>query len=64
MRDDPVVEEVRRERQAHAARFQYDLRAISLDLKKQEQESGKKLVRYPPCRLEPALAAPQDKSTS
>lgn len=37
MTDDPVVEEVRRIRQEHAARFDYDLRAIFADLKQSEE---------------------------
>lgn len=37
---DPIVDEVRRIRDAHAARFNYDLRAIFLDLKKRERERG------------------------
>jgi hypothetical protein len=41
---DPIVEEVRRVRDAYAARFHYDLRAIYRDLKKQEQGGGHKIV--------------------
>jgi hypothetical protein len=43
---DPIVEEVRRVRDAYAARFNYDLRAIFRDLKDQEKRSGRKLVSY------------------
>lgn len=43
---DPIVDEVRRARDAYAARFQYDLRAIFRDLKEQEKRSGRKLVSY------------------
>ena len=43
---DPIVEEVRRARDAYAARFNYDLRAIFRDLKEQEQRGGRKLVSY------------------
>jgi len=38
--NDPIVEEVRRVRDAHAARFNYDLRAIFLDIKNREKERG------------------------
>jgi len=38
--NDPIVDEVRRIRDAHAARFNYDLHAIFLDIKKREQERG------------------------
>ena len=41
---DPIVDEVRRVRDAYAARFDYDLRAIFLDLKEQEKRSGRKMV--------------------
>ena len=37
---DPIVEEVRRIRDAHAARFNYDLNAIFRDIKEREKESG------------------------
>ena len=43
---DPIVDEVRRARDAYAARFDYDLRAIYRDLKEQEKRSGRKLVSY------------------
>jgi hypothetical protein len=43
---DPIVEEVRRARDAYAARFNYDLRAIYRDLKEQEKRSGRKVVSY------------------
>jgi len=35
--EDPIVEEVRRIRQEHAARFDYDLEAIFADLKRSEE---------------------------
>ena len=43
---DPIVDQVRRARDAYAARFNYDLRAIYRDLKEQEKRSGRKLVSY------------------
>jgi hypothetical protein len=43
---DPIVDEVRRARDAYAARFNYDLRAIFRDLKEQEKRGGCKLVSY------------------
>jgi len=43
---DPIVEEVRRAREAYAARFKNDLRAIFRDLKEQEKRSGRKVVSY------------------
>jgi len=32
MKKDPIVEEIRNIRQAHAVKFQYDLKAICADL--------------------------------
>lgn len=47
---DPVVEEVRKVRQQHAKRFNYDLRAIMDDLRKQQEQSGRKYVQFEPRR--------------
>lgn len=43
---DPIVDEVRRIRDAYAARFDYDLRAIYRDLKEKEKRSDRKIVSY------------------
>jgi hypothetical protein len=43
---DPIVDDVRRVRDAYAARFNYDLRAIYRDLKEQEKRSGRKFVSF------------------
>ena len=51
--NDPIVDEVRRVRDAHAAMFNYDLDAIFQDIKEQEKKSGLKFVSYPPRRVEP-----------
>lgn len=48
---DPIVEEVRRIREAHAAKFNYDLRAIFQDLKAKEASSGRVYVRYEPRKV-------------
>ena len=50
---DPIVDEVRRVRDAHAAKFDYDLDAIFRDIKEQEKNSGLKYVSYRPRLLEP-----------
>ena len=44
---DPIVEEIRREREAYAAKFNFDLQAIYQDIKRQEQESGHEIVTLP-----------------
>lgn len=51
MSDDPIVQEVRRIRQEHAARFDYDLQAIFDDLKRTEE------ARDP--RQSPLLSPPE-----
>ncbi len=50
MWEDPIVEEVRRARQEHAAKFDYDLHRICLDLKDQELKSGEKYITLEPKR--------------
>lgn len=47
---DPIVEEVRRARDEHAARFDYDLQRIFADLRKQEKRSGREYVMLLPKR--------------
>jgi len=48
MRDDPIVEEVRRVREEYARQFAYDLCAMAEDLRKREQEHRDRLVTFPP----------------
>ena len=48
MWNDPIVDEVRKVRDAHAKKFNYDLYAIVADLKKQQKAGGKKFVTLPP----------------
>jgi hypothetical protein len=42
--NDPIVDEVRRIRDAHASRFHYDLDAIFRDIKERERKSGLQFV--------------------
>jgi hypothetical protein len=51
--NDPIVDEVRRIRDAHAARFNYDLDSIFQDIKEQERKSKLKFVAPPTERVEP-----------
>jgi len=48
MRNDPIVEEVQRVRQAYAKRFDYDLQAIVADIRQREQQHPERLVSLPP----------------
>ena len=44
---DRIVEETRRLREEHAAKFNYDLEAIYRDLKEEEKKSGRNVVSLP-----------------
>jgi hypothetical protein len=48
MRNDPIVDEIRRIRQEHTDRFDGDLHAICEDLRRQERESGREYVSFAP----------------
>jgi hypothetical protein len=56
--NDPIVDEVRRVREAHAARFNFDLDAIYRDLKEQEKQSGLKFVSFGPRKIAPPAPLP------
>ena len=56
--NDPIVDEVRKVRDAHAARFNYDLDAIFRDIKENEERSGLTFVTYPPRRVEKSQTLP------
>lgn len=49
--DDPIVEEIRKGREEHAARFNYDLDEIYKDIKRMEKASGRVLVNLQPKRI-------------
>ena len=44
---DPIVEEVRKARDAYAKQFNYDLDAIYCDLKAKERQSGRLVIPCP-----------------
>ncbi len=48
MRNDPVVDEIRRIRHAYAKSFGFDLRAMAADLRRKEQEHPDRLVSFAP----------------
>ena len=54
MEKDPIVEEMRKVREAHAAKFNYNLKAICADLKKKEKDCGHPVVSLPPKRISKA----------
>lgn len=55
---DPIVEEIRKVREAHAAKFNYDLEAIAADFQSREREGPYRVVSFPPRR--PATAKPAE----
>lgn len=55
---DPIVEEVRKARQAHAEEFNHDFAAICRDLRRIESECGNPVVSLPPRLLGEASSRP------
>ena len=47
MRQEPFVEQIHKIRREHARKFNFDLRAIFDDLKRQEKQSKQKIVSLP-----------------
>ena len=56
--DDPIVEEIRRIREEHAKKFDYDLDAIFADLKAREAQSEDVFVSFPAKRIESVIKKP------
>lgn len=50
MWDDPIVAEVRKFRDEHAARFNYDIDAIVQDFQESERNSNRPVVSFAPKR--------------
>lgn len=59
--EDPIVEEVRKVRDAYAKRFKYNLDAIYRDLKAKERRSGRVVVPCPP--QEETIVSPKETQT-
>ncbi len=45
---DPIVEEVRRNREIYAAKFNHDIKAICRAAREQQETSGREIVSLPP----------------
>lgn len=58
MRNDPIVDEIRRIRQEHTDRFNGDLHAICEDLRRQERQSGREYVSFAPRPVRVVAASP------
>jgi hypothetical protein len=53
MKDDPIVDEVRKAGEAYFAQFNFDLRAICEDLRRQSVDRGAHPVSLPPRPVQP-----------
>lgn len=53
---DPIVEEVRKARNKHAKKFNYDVKEVAADIQKQQKESGREFVSFPAKRIEPVFS--------
>jgi len=53
---DPIIEEVRRHRMEHTAKFRGDLAAICTDLQSVQRSSGYEVVRLAPKKAKPTRA--------
>ena len=53
MPEDDIVGEIRRVKEAHAARYGYDVRKMVRALRRKEQKSGRTVVSLPAQRLTP-----------
>lgn len=54
---DPIVEEIRKYRQDYAAQFNHDIDAICEDIRRKQQQSGRKVVARKP---RPAITKPKN----
>ena len=55
VRQDDVIQEVRSNREAYAARFGFDVRAILRRARERAAESGRDVGRREPKRLDPGV---------
>jgi hypothetical protein len=46
--NDPIIDEIRKVREAHASRLNRDLDAIFRDIKEREKQGRRKFVSFPP----------------
>ena len=53
---DPIVEETRSRREELARQFNYDIKAIGEELRRQQKASGQRLTTRPPKRVKPTAA--------
>ena len=58
MARDPIVDEVRKFRDAYAKRFQYDLEAICRDIRAKQTQSGRQVMSLPSKPVQVPLVSP------
>jgi hypothetical protein len=63
MIDDPIVAEIRQARENYARQFGNDLRAICRDLQQKQAASGRKVIAFPPNRVQ-AASSPNQPTTA
>ena len=51
MWEDPIVEEIRKNREEYAARFNYDIKAICRAAREHQEKSERKIVSLPAKRV-------------
>ena len=56
MNVDPIVEEIRKSRREHAAKFNFDLKAICNDFRKREIELRDRVVSLPLAILDNSIS--------
>lgn len=61
MYKDPIIEEIHKGRQEHAAKFGYDLDKIVADIKSREGKDGHPVIRLPPRLLKPTSSRKRSK---
>jgi len=47
---DPLIKEIRRLKEANAAKYGFDIRVMAEDMRRREKLSGRKVVTLPPRR--------------
>ncbi len=53
---DPIVEETRRRREELGGRYDFDIKAMVVELHRQQKVAGKRTVTRPPKRVKPSAA--------
>ena len=53
MKEDAIVDEVRKAGEAYLAKFNFDLKAVCEDLRRQSEAAGRKTISLPPRPVQP-----------